>query len=73
MEVKVIDGRNLPPPEPLEKVLAALVELSAEDEILLLLHCQPHPLYEILRREGYNWKNNLLNDGTWEVHIRKAS
>ncbi len=69
---QVIDGREMVPPEPLELTLQALDELAAGDELLLLLYCQPHPLFGILRREGYAWSDTLQADGTREIRIRKA-
>jgi hypothetical protein len=69
---RLIDGRELMPPEPLELTLSALDELAADDELVLLLYCQPHPLFDILRRYGYIWHEILQSDGTREIHIRKA-
>jgi uncharacterized protein (DUF2249 family) len=69
---RVIDGRELQPPEPLELALMALDTLDAGDELLLLLYCQPHPLFDILRRNGYAWKEDIQDDGTHEIRIRKA-
>jgi uncharacterized protein (DUF2249 family) len=68
----VIDGRELQPPEPLERTLEALDTLAAGDDLLLLLYCQPHPLFNILRRDGYVWTDDLQPDGTREIRIRKA-
>lgn len=69
---RVIDGRDMLPPEPLERTLAALETLPEGEQLTLLLYCQPHPLYEILRRDGYRWDEALLADGTREIRIRKA-
>lgn len=68
----VIDGRELQPPEPMERTLEALETLGAGDEILLLLYCQPHPLFNILRSNGYSWTDTLLPEGTREIRIRKS-
>lgn len=69
---RVIDGRDLQPPEPLELTLSALDVLPDGEELLLLLYCQPHPLYQILGRNGYVWQEELQPDGTHEIRIRKA-
>ena len=71
-ERRVIDGRDMQPPEPLEWTLAALDTLPPDGEIMLLLYCQPHPLYQILRRNGYAWTESQQADGTTEIHIRRA-
>lgn len=70
--VHLIDGREMVPPEPLEATLQALDVLPAADELVLLLYCQPHPLFNILRRDGYVWTEKLQADGTREIRIRKA-
>lgn len=68
----VIDGRELQPPEPLEKALAALDSLPADGELLLLLHCHPNPLFNVLRNNGFAWQENIAADGTHEIRIRRA-
>lgn len=70
---RVIDGREMQPPEPMERTLEALELLPDGDELLLLLYCQPHPLFNILRNNGYTWTDNLLPEGTREIRIRKQS
>ena len=67
----VIDGRDLEPPQPLELTLEALDSLGQDDELLLLLYCQPHPLFSILRRNGYAWSEEVCADGTHEIRIRQ--
>ncbi len=68
----IIDGREMQPPEPLEKTLAALDELGANDELLLLVYCHPVPLFNILRNNGYAWQEDVREDGTHEILIRQA-
>lgn len=68
---RLIDGRGLVPPEPLELTLTALDTLADGDELVLLLHCRPHPLFDILRRHGYTWTESAQPDGTQEIRIRK--
>ena len=68
-----IDGRELQPPEPMELTLEALDKLSQGDEVMLLLYCQPHPLFSILRNNGYAWSEDVRTDGTREIRIRKQS
>lgn len=68
----VIDGRDMLPPEPMEATLAALDQLAADDEVLLLLYCRPHPLFNILRSEGCVWTERVRDDGTFEIRIRRG-
>ena len=67
----IIDGRELQPPEPMERTLAALDDLADGDDLLLLLYCQPHPLFNVLRQNGYAWSDELRADGTREIRIHK--
>ena len=71
-EERVIDGRGLMPPEPMELALGALDTLPDGEELLLLLYCEPHPLFAILRQNGYTHRLQTRPDGTVEVRIRKA-
>ncbi|SPE36482.1 conserved hypothetical protein [Burkholderiales bacterium] len=67
----VIDGRELEPPEPLQRVLAALDVLADGEEMRVLLYCHPVPLISILESNGYAWQETLLEDGTHELRIRR--
>lgn len=68
----IIDAREMQPPEPFEHTMAALDGLARGDEIVLLLYCQPHPLFNVLRRNGFQWQEEINADGTHEIHIRHA-
>lgn len=70
---RVIDGRDMLPPEPLELTLSALDTLPENEELLLLLYCQPNPLFQVLRKNGYAWREDILPDGTHEIRIRKSA
>ena len=72
MSGRVIDGRGMEPPEPLVASLAALDTLQAGEELTLLLYCQPHPLYQVLRSNGYVWSEQREDDGTNVIRIRAA-
>ena len=66
---RIIDGRPLPPPQPFELTLEALDDLAPGDELLLLLNCQPLPLYRVLARNGFDWREAPRDDGSFEIHI----
>lgn len=68
----VVDGRDMQPPEPMEKTLEALDRLPPGGELLLLIYCHPVPLFNILRRNGFTWREDLRDDGTHEIRIRHA-
>jgi uncharacterized protein (DUF2249 family) len=65
----VVDGRGLEPPEPMEKVLAALDDLQPGQRVRFLIHRQPYPLYDILRRYHYRFETAAGADGNFEILI----
>ncbi|CAD5374305.1 conserved hypothetical protein [Rubrivivax sp. A210] len=69
---RVIDGRGMEPPEPLQLCLQALEGLAEGEELVLLLFCRPQPLFDILGPRGYGWSERQLPDGTNEVRIRDS-
>ena len=69
---RLIDGRELDPPKPLQQVLAALDDLAHGDELKVLLHCHPTPLFSVLRRHGYTWEETVRDNGTHEIRIWRA-
>ncbi len=70
-EPRVIDGRDMEPPEPLELAVAELATLAPGEELVMLLRCEPLPLYAILDRNGFCHRSELRADGSNQVHIKK--
>ena len=70
-EPRVIDGRDMEPPEPLELAVNALATLAPGEELVMLLRCEPLPLYAVLERNGYRHSSSVRADGTNEVRIHK--
>ena len=71
-EPRVIDGRDMEPPEPLQRALAELATLACGEELVMLLNCEPLPLYAILDRSGYRYRTVRRADGTNQVHIQSG-
>ena len=69
----VIDGRELEPPEPLHRVLAALDELKNGEELCVLLYCHPTPLFSALSGMGFSWQEEVREDGTHDIRIRRTA
>ena len=67
---KLIDGRNLEPPEPFLLTMEALDEIQPGQTVLLQLSREPFPLYRALELNGYAWEISRLEDGTVEILIR---
>jgi len=68
-----IDVRGLPPPEPFENIIRALRTLSGQETLQVLIHREPHPLYEMLRDAGYAWRTTALADGDFEILITRTA
>ncbi|MBS0373939.1 MAG: DUF2249 domain-containing protein [Proteobacteria bacterium] len=70
---RLIDARELEPPQPFELTLAALDDLTPGDEVVLLLNRRPQPLYRVLERNGFAWREERTASGALEIHIYAAS
>jgi uncharacterized protein (DUF2249 family) len=70
---RLIDGREMEPPEPFEATLAALDALGLGEELTLLVYCSPHPLFNVLRRNRFKWREAIQADGTHEIRISHAA
>lgn len=66
---KVIDGRDLEPPEPFLRTMEALDEIVPGQTVLLRLAREPFPLYRALTLNGYTWQTSRFDDGTVEILI----
>jgi tRNA 2-thiouridine synthesizing protein A len=65
----VVDARYLEPPEPFVRTMDMLDTLAPGERMLLLLFREPHPLYRVLRQNGYSHETELVADGTFEILI----
>ncbi len=52
----VLDVRGLPPCEPFDRIMAALDSLPAGEQLEVLIHREPFPLYDWLRERGWAWQ-----------------
>ena len=67
----LVDARWLEPPEPMERVLAALELLRPGGQIRFLIHRDPQPLYTILNDAGYPYQVEAMADGCYQLVIRR--
>lgn len=65
----VVDARYMEPPEPFVRTMELLDTLNPGEPMLLLLFREPHPLYKVLRQNGYTYEAELVADGTFEILI----
>ena len=69
--VRYLDNRDLDPPEPMVKILAA-TENMARGEVLSALLCrEPMFLFPELAKRGHSWRGGFEADGkTYKVLVR---
>lgn len=67
-----LDVRGLPPPEPMEHVLALLPQINNGDKRLrMLIDREPIPLFRILESENFEYSIRKQPDYSYEVIIWK--
>ena len=72
-QVIEVDARFLQPPEPFERTIEALDRLQPGGELRLLIHREPHPLYQMLRQSGYDYRAEQSDEGFWSIRIRQVA
>jgi uncharacterized protein (DUF2249 family) len=65
----IIDARGLDPPEPMERILDALVVLKNGQRVRFRIHREPFPLYRILQQNGYAWQTTYDAEQGFELLI----
>jgi TusA-related sulfurtransferase len=66
---RILDARDMEPPEPMDRTLEALEELLPGQRLRLLLPREPYPLYGILNRNGYRHQAEPQPDGHFVILI----
>jgi uncharacterized protein (DUF2249 family) len=64
---RVVDARNMEPPEPFVQTIEALDAIRPGQKVLLLVGREPFPLYRALELNGFEWQTEHAPDGTVEV------
>lgn len=67
-----LDVRELEPPEPLTRVLAAADRLVAGERIRMLQRFEPFPLYGLLDQRGYCYRVERPTVNRFEIVIWRA-
>lgn len=67
-----LDVRGLEPPEPMQRALDALDSLQPGEQLRMLLHREPFPLYTKLREHGFTHRTTQLADDCYEILIWHA-
>lgn len=66
---RLLDVGALPPPEPLERILAALATLAAGQYLRVRHSREPYPLYAILDEHGFDHLTRRGRDTPFEILI----
>lgn len=68
----LLDVRELEPPEPLRRVLAAAEQLEPGGRIRMLQRFEPFPLYGLLEQRGYSYRVEQPEIDRYEIVIWRA-
>jgi uncharacterized protein (DUF2249 family) len=69
-----LDNRELEPPEPMVRILAAAEKLGPGETLSALLRREPVFLFPQLEKRGYRWLGGFSPDGaTYELTVRAPS
>ncbi|MEH2628639.1 uncharacterized protein (DUF2249 family) [Bradyrhizobium sp. AZCC 1719] len=69
-----LDNRDLDPPEPMVRILAAAEKLGPGETLSALLRREPVFLFPQLEKRGYHWLGGFSPDGaTYELTVRAPS
>lgn len=66
-----LDNRGLKPPQPMIRTLEALEKLEDHQSLTIINDREPLFLYPELDERGYTYETVPLEDGTYEITIRK--
>ena len=72
MGEREVDVRWLQPPEPFERIVAALTTLQRGERLRVLIHREPQPLYQMLRNNGFRYRTEQTPEGLFRIVIRHA-
>ena len=70
---ETIDARGWEPPQPMMRVVETLDRLPRGRKIVMLLHCEPRPLFRLLTNNGFHYRCRYLPEGHFEVTIWHAA
>ena len=65
-----LDVRFLEPPEPFERIAAALEGLKVGEALRVLIHREPRPLFRWLSDDGFRHRSGWIDEGAaYEIVI----
>ena len=73
MSEKALDVSGLEPPEPRDRIVAALDQLPPGRYLRVLHHREPLLLYPWLQEQGYAWHTQAGRTTAFEIFIWRAA
>ena len=70
---ETIDARGWEPPQPMMRVVEMLDRLPRGQKIVMLLHCEPRPLFRLLANNGFHYRCRYIPEGHFEITIWHAA
>ena len=67
-----LDVRGLTPPEPMQRVLAALAQLPARTTLVVRIHREPVFLFQVIEPDGWSPSSRQLAPDDWEIQIGRS-
>lgn len=64
---RIVDGRELEPPEPFIQTMEALDAIEPGQKVLLIVGREPLPLYRALELNKVAWQTESKPDGSFEI------
>lgn len=68
-----IDARDWVPPQPFERMLETLEELPRGSKVVMLLPCEPRPLFRVLKANAFDYRCRFDPAGHFEVTVWHAA
>ncbi len=68
-----LDVSDLPPCEPLERVLETVQTLAVGDWLQVLHRQEPFPLYHLLEQGGFSWRTLKGAEHGFEIRIWRTA
>jgi len=70
---ETIDARGWEPPQPMMRVMETLERLPRGKKLVMLLHCEPRPLFKVLASNGFHHRCHYVPEGHFEITIWHAA
>ncbi len=68
-----LDVRGLTPPEPMQRVLEALAQLSPRATLVVRIHREPLLLFQLIDPDGWSRSSRELAANDWQICIWRGA